>query len=145
MKIIFLDIDGVLNNLSTLREGQRFHQSCIDALNTITDITKARIVISSAYRGHPLIKTMLKEAGVTGRIIGITPRSRKAHSQRGCEIAEWLAGRPHVKQFVILDDDSFDMGDLLPKLVRTSYNTGLSPQDALDAIRMLLNQKRTLE
>ena len=65
MKVIFLDIDGVLNTPASIKlapifvEGaptwygrhlHAFDKNCISALNKITDATKAKIVISSTWR-----------------------------------------------------------------------------------------------
>ncbi len=57
MKIIFLDIDGVLNHMYWLKkmkgvEGDKkfFDPDCVRRLNTITDKTGAKIVLSSSWR-----------------------------------------------------------------------------------------------
>ncbi len=94
MKVIFLDIDGVLNtheSATTLRETfvergdsivgfNKFDKRCVERLNRITDATGAKIVISSSWRHMCVInKTTdllfqhLKNEGVTGDIIDCTP------------------------------------------------------------------------
>ena len=102
-KIIFLDIDGVLNNtaLGTKdkeiwklfndidTDGGRLSSINIKNLNDITDQTGADIVISSTWRilheFHDLV-TILKDAGVTGNIIDYTPGLGGRGIRRGNEI-----------------------------------------------------------
>ena len=70
MKVIFLDIDGVLNtheSATTLRESfvergadlmgfNRFDKNCVARVNRITDETGAKIVISSSWRHTCVLK-----------------------------------------------------------------------------------------
>ena len=90
MKIIFLDIDGVLNsekwyierfdkNLYPNLENYplcEFDPLAIEQLNLLTDKTNAKIVISSTWRmGRTIdeLKKLFEEVGIKGEIIGITP------------------------------------------------------------------------
>jgi len=61
-KIIFLDIDGVLNVCSMERDeyGSLFHKHFEDNLRWIIDQTDAKIVISSTWRfsGLEIMKEM---------------------------------------------------------------------------------------
>lgn len=104
-KIIFLDIDGVLNddaywetiNRSEVpKTGDKnedsilFHISMINPakvklLNKITGGTGAKIVVSSTWRNHPFIKEILQRSGVTGEIIGITPYATQECCSPGYE------------------------------------------------------------
>ena len=127
MKIIFLDLDGVLNyekfflkrakNLQTWHE-RYFCESAVKRLNKITDETKAKIVFSSSHRFHfdsfQELKEGFKLAGVTGELIGITPRLRYENNSysvpRGCEIKAWIENNKGILgdklKYAILDDDS---------------------------------------
>lgn len=111
MKIIFLDIDGVLNvNV--------FQAKFINNLKTIIEATDAKIVISSSWRkkGLSQIQDMWLNRGMPGVVIDTTPSiytkkelinfwndqhihptPRKANYSipRGCEIQYWL----HSKGF----------------------------------------------
>lgn len=155
MKVIFLDIDGVLNNLSCYGKGQtadvytRADSRCVEALNRVTKETGARIVVSSVWRhaGLKKIRDILRAWGVTGKVIGCTPDlARKAQdsalylaTQRGDEIQAWLdahAERARVDGFCIIDDDA-DMKHLLPKLVQTDFDHGLTQAHAERVIAML--------
>lgn len=152
MRLIFLDVDGVLNSVSFwitryVRGQSQIDPEAVAYLNELTDQTGANLVISSAWR-HRGIKEMrriLKANGVRASVVGLTPSLEHKDSGsplwispgRGIEIAAWLqASKRAVESFVILDDDN-DMGDLLPRLVRTDYHIGLTPTDAMKARDML--------
>lgn len=152
-RIIFLDIDGVLVNRESLgreykllirphRGPTPLHRDCVSALNRITDATGAGLVISSTWRmfGLAKMREILAEAGITAPVIGITPRLENMRGSiwvsqpRSAEITAWLAEHQgEVEAFVILDDDS-DMGALMPHLVKTKFEVGLTTDDARNAI-----------
>jgi predicted mannosyl-3-phosphoglycerate phosphatase (HAD superfamily) len=50
MKIIFLDIDGVLNNYNTLGEGLNWESNAVKILKRIIKETGAKVVLSSTWR-----------------------------------------------------------------------------------------------
>lgn len=163
MKIVFLDIDGVLVvgddpacfKDMALIDGEHlnhFHGSCVHALNHLTNTTGAKIVISSTWRGSHKFATLKKHfqaEGVTGEIIDKTPilRDREHMSVfRGIEIQCWLSRFDHedIESFVILDDDS-DMCHLINRLVKTKFRdwdrngteTGFTMEHAEKAIQLL--------
>jgi len=166
MKVIFLDVDGVLNSTDSFKKSKtdikdddiRYdnpHPQHIQWLNKITDETGAKIVISSTWRNEFSIgawNRFFSVLGVRGRVIGRTP---KLDSYRGTEIqcwllehkskivkykdSQWYGEKEPVTSFVILDDDS-DMEDLTPYLVKTKSDIGLLEEHALMAINML-NEK----
>ena len=111
MKIIFLDIDGVLNCESAYRNGecqyqewvwedgrkdhyQRFCVRSKELLNKLIDETGAKIVISSTWRhsGIEFMRKVWKMEEMSGDIIGITPslRTKGLDIPRGLEIAYFL-------------------------------------------------------
>lgn len=131
MKVIFLDIDGVLTSkasamVQALDRGGLLlmpHPVHVAVLNAIILTVDARVVISSTWRRH--YQEMLEElqkAGLKGEILGATPYL--PGEQRGTEIQAWLNEHPEVESFVILDDD-VDMGDLREYLVKTDTQDGL--------------------
>lgn len=150
MKVIFLDIDGVLVNLAALKAGRaedgdcRFDPVCVARLNRITDATGAVLVVSSTWRRlHDDMARVLSRNSVSGRMIGQTPDlSRQRPSgiqvavQRGDEIQAWLDDNQGVETFIILDDDD-DMGTLRRRLVRTLTIPGLSEVEVRRAIQLL--------
>ncbi len=147
MKIIFLDVDGVLNHRGSFAPGmpggsRRIAPECVTELNRIVESTGADIVVSSTWRQDPDYIRVLRAAGVKGRILGKTVHGIRGidgnflvGTCRGDEIQEWLAAN-EPDAFVILDDDS-DMAHLMPSLVHTSFDTGLTREHADDAIARL--------
>lgn len=159
MRVIFLDIDGVLVNRASFRlprvpwkgktvSAARAHPDCVAALNRLTETTSAVFVLSSVWRmfGITFMRSWLKACGVKGKLIGMTPTIRETsglitvQAERGIEIQAWLdAHEEQIKSFVILDDDA-DMAHLLPRLVHTQFEPGLTEQDATRAISFLATE-----
>lgn len=168
MKIIFLDIDGVLNHCDTRSDVLPttaeplpipIAPECMARLNRLIAETDAKIVISSSWRTFARWQDLgpaLTRHGLVADVIGETPdlvnnavwlenwRSRVGetfayeHLERGWEIREWIAAHPEVTAFVILDDCS-DMDDLLPWLVLTHPIDGLDDPD-VERAKWLLEQ-----
>lgn len=144
MKVIFLDFDGVVINMEACRNDNKPDKINIDSLNTLIERSKAKIVISSSWRigGLSYASGMLKTWGIKGEVIGCTPYLPYIENEtRGTEIQQWLdAGRElleePVESFVILDDDS-DMGNLLPFLVRSTFEKGFLPEHVDKAMEIL--------
>jgi hypothetical protein len=113
MKIIFLDIDGVLNCQDAYKSGEcqyvtwlndreeeEHHQAFCswskEWLNKLIEESGAKIVISSTWRrsGFAFLNKVWEIEGMKGEIIGITPSFRGAIDgytvPRGCEIQKWL-------------------------------------------------------
>ena len=151
MKVIFLDIDGVLNGynwytyflfriirLLHLFELWHKYYDTFDVkrkyarrLSTICKKTGAKIVISSSWRGGwyiPYEEKSKRQKSLEDNInrfhlevIGITPKDKD--SKRGKEISQWLSEHPEVDRFIILDDEKFDMMEFYGKeLIITSTN-----------------------
>ena len=148
MRVLFLDIDEVLNSTNHQgtdipwleRDSPAYDAQAIDAfhvkiLNQITEATGALIVVSSSWRNaHPLnrLRQILRIAGVTGTVIGDTPI--RVGERRYNEIQDWL---DHVQPdaYVILDD--VDMGPLADHHVQTTDEDGLLPEHVEAAIKIL--------
>lgn len=130
LKIIFLDVDGVLINNKNKKRWDEPDPECVAQLNRVIEATGASIVLSSCWRvGRSVVecRELLAGWGVTGKVIDRTP---ELHLERGCEIAAWLAAYPRdVESFVIIDDDK-DMVNLLYALVQTDFREGLTPLHA---------------
>lgn len=151
MKIIFLDFDGPIIPLQSHKPERRPMDEkawppCVRALNRITDTTGAGIVVSSTWRygGEQYVTKVLRQWGVTGEVVGLTPRFESTWNgpilvvvERGQEIAAWLDGKTDIESFVILDDDD-DMSDLGARLIQTPFEVGLTEADADRAIAMLM-------
>lgn len=147
MKIIFLDMDGVMNSQASAKRFKTFHKcqpESVDALNMIIDATGAKIVISSTWReayGLDFVRGFLESAGVQRySVIDATPviRTKEFASERGVEINDWLSRQTEKPySFVILDDDAWDMSPNQARFVKTDMQIGLNQTDALKAIGIL--------
>jgi hypothetical protein len=77
MKVIFLDIDGVLNLNHKERDeyGPLFHENFVNNLDLIIQETGAKIVISSTWRysGLTIMKEMWEKRNLPGEVIDTTP------------------------------------------------------------------------
>lgn len=150
MKVVFLDIDGVLNCADCFKKAhdawvangkpKEKHWNMLDPehifhLNRIIEETGASIVVSSSWRGDPDLYEKLKDAGVVATFLGQTPRMPRPagtsveYCERGKEIEEWLSINPYgVTKYAILDDDR----DFLPDqpLFGTKWGEGLTEEIA---------------
>lgn len=128
MKIIFLDIDGVLNHEAFYKERHErrdeegvweypyseIDPKAVSNLNNLIADTNAKVVISSTWRHHGLeyCKDVMERHGFVGEIIDITPSSPTRF--RGLEILDWVKENENLigeryfnfTEYVILDDDS---------------------------------------
>jgi len=127
MKIIFLDIDGVLNNPGTYenkdklmvnlgcggvkyRQENCFEKELVNNLNEIIKQTGAYIVLSSSWRygleSHGEIKALLnKIMKIEGCVLGKTPESI-VWQTRAEEIQAWLdRSLPYYQDLFGLDGD----------------------------------------
>lgn len=146
-KVIFLDVDGVLNSENFYRWLGDNHkrkycgyelldQRAILCLQDIVFVTGADIVLSSSWRLSRSCLKRLEEQLLPYDLRFVDRTVSIPHEDRGSEIKEWLSRHPYVTHFVILDDDS-DMGDLMDHLVKTSVQSGLLPGDTWRAIKIL--------
>ena len=152
MKIVFLDIDGVLNTFESLRlckeSGGRPHthsgwsSACLTALERLLDTTDARVVISSVWRlvsKEHLIMGYHFNHWLGDRVVGHTKdlySPGEDRTLRGQEIQEWL-DEHDVESYVILDDDSDMLDSQAPFFVQTSMQTGLTEEHVDRAIAIL--------
>lgn len=112
-----------------------FDPICMRNLKDIVEDFDAHIVISSTWRYHCKDNSRhwvellgnLNQYGLKDRVTGITPGCSRHDSKlcRGDDIKEWLRNHDDVNKFVIIDDDS-DMLDLIYKLAKCNYKTGLT-------------------
>ena len=165
-KIIFLDIDGVLDtqlwytqmdrNTTIDKYGYAFDPNAVANLKRIVEETGADIVISSSWKcmGLTQMEDMWNDRNLPGRIVGITPNSVSdellLHADidsmelfhiRGEEIKEWLSKHgKRVSNYVIIDD----MDNMLPEqqshFIQTNPEVGITKEDSEKAI-IILNKE----
>jgi len=118
IKIVFLDIDGVLNVDYDDKDqfGHIFRDEYVQNLKEIIEKTGAKIVISSTWKdkGIERMLALWKERNLPGEIIDVTPDCVDVcdatnivyydQVKRGHEIKLWLDRHPEVTQYVIFDD-----------------------------------------
>lgn len=166
MKIIFLDIDGVLNvyDQGYDQYGQIFHRHFENNLKWIIEETGAKIVISSTWRfaGLEKMKQMWIDRQLPGEVIDVTVDCYQLigegkfenydEVERGHEIQQWLdEHQTEVTHYVILDDDNDMLQSQRHNFVRTANNInhpdcvdigyGLTRICAEKAIRILNESK----
>jgi hypothetical protein len=135
MKVVFLDIDGVLNSTEYIEglEDPRIHENHIDParvvlLNQLLD-ESTYIVISSSWRSfvpdRMVLSKLLEERGLlAGKVIDYTPYVplRFNNFRREDEITAWLSSHV-VESYVILEDAEL-FQNLEKRVVR--------PEDGID-------------
>ncbi|MDQ3370993.1 MAG: HAD domain-containing protein [Myxococcota bacterium] len=143
MRVLFLDIDGVLNRTGYRPAVSLGLRSWIEPelarrLARLLATTGADIVLSSAWRlGRTvgLLRDELRAAGVDSVMRDVTPAL--SGQPRWCEIAAWMHEHAVTADQIAIVDDGFDMGPLAPRFVRTSPLVGLD-EDAAGALAALL-------
>lgn len=143
--VIALDIDGVLN---TRTSGQVIDRDCAENLDSILANTGARILLISSWRKvvHNGDMTLdgfelaLRMAGVgNARMGGTLGGGADRDSTRYQQIERWMRRNAHRAPLVILDDEQ--VGEPTDKLILVNPNTGLTREDASQAIEILKSQK----
>jgi hypothetical protein len=127
MKIIFLDIDGVLNCKSTPNP-RKFpyivDEKLLKRFNSVLERTGAAVVLSSTWRYDPAGCFSAKHHGI--HFIDVTPDM--PHQPRRGEILAWLSEKPEVTRYLVLDDEDDDLDDL--PLFQPSSRIGLTDKIA---------------
>lgn len=165
MRVIFLDIDGVLNSqewfdseeytsnkyieINGVSCNNEINESFVKNLKDIVEPTGAEIVLCSTWRNiqiyhSPIIylNYMLNKYGL--HIMDKTGKTKP--SFRPKEIKEWLDSHDGIESFVILDDD-YDYNDyaafgIEKHLVQTQFygdNGGLQLRHVERAVKILEN------
>jgi hypothetical protein len=148
MKIVFLDIEGVLNTKQFLKGGNDF-QVC-DPKNVrnfnklIKKFDDVKVVISSSWRigrSFDELITILRDNDINGEIIDTTPEmSGKVGATRSGEIQAWLNNHD-IDNFVILDDGNISLS-LADHHVKTSFNKdGLTEDHIKQATSILQGEE----
>ena len=161
-KVIFLDIDGVLNtkcwytqmngNTPKDKYGYTFDPRSVANLKKILDETGAEIVISSSWKSLGLseLEEMWQERRLPGKLIGITPNSvsdemllnadldhMELFHIRGMEIKEWLDKHgKKVSHYVIIDDVDNFLSSQKSHFVQTDPEVGITESDVKKVVRL---------
>ncbi len=146
MKILFLDIDGVLNskqwhnsdNCKAFGTSVKrfFDPVCVEYLNRIVAETETRIIISSSWRiirSLQNLQDLFKSIGFTGRILGkteiLSTFEPDTPNLRGVEINNWITdNQKHFKtpiKYIILDDEDDFLKEQKKYFFQTNPDIGL--------------------
>ena len=153
MKVIFLDVDGVLNSVETTTLCYGFvgiDDEKVAKLRRIVEATGAQIVLSSSWKHdwEPLDKDKQNKYGdyldqkLKKHLLSAVDKTSEANSEcRGEGIIEWV-GTHEVDSFIILDDEWFDFKELglQSRVIKTEFydeNGGLTDDHVELAIELL--------
>ena len=154
MKVIFLDIDGVLNSRAYDRKRNWNEKTDIDEtrlpfIKEIVDATGAKIVLSSTWRQHwdkdinrcdedgLYINKTFAKFGLS--IFDKTPDLGITALRRD-EISKWMKEiKEVIDSFVIIDDYRYGWGDLSEHFVKTepNFRLGIEREHVERAVEIL--------
>lgn len=139
MNYIFLDIDGVLNNVNHYKkqhekyggrffmQNMPFNPKSLENLKWLINKTDAKIVLSSSWRKSVPCMTVL-EARLTEYGLKIHDKTGDVGS-RGNEIIDWLfANTTDDDCFIIIDDELYDLKESFneDKIVKVDSRKGFN-------------------
>ena len=156
MKVIFLDVDGVLNFVYCKA---REPCGCIGISNAsvknlakIVEATGAAIVLTSTWKQHWQRNTRsTDQIHPSGKYLQnkllkqklfILDKTTDNMDNRGEGIQNWLANHPGVTHWIVLDDDVFPdykQQGIMPHLIKTSFYAGGLTESYVNQAIGLLN------
>lgn len=161
MKIIFLDVDGVLNNRyteETLLGYVFISDEKIILLKELIDATKAEIVLTStwrrgwfykdhcsSYNGEEVWLFEALQAKLQEYDIELMDYTEE-YGHRGYEISEWLKNHNDdtIESYIVIDDmDGAELRAHSAHFIQTDFSEGLTEYHIEEAIK-LLNEKENL-
>lgn len=159
-KIIFLDVDGVLNSETFWEEKAKdnpdsdwdsfsLDPKAINVLNAIIEKTNAKVVISSSWRigYYEFLITLLKDLGFKGEVIDKTSSNSCYSCLRGNLILDWIKENEDIinvpyyqyKNYLIIDDSTDMLYWQKDNFLITDPMVGLQ-EDQIDKAVNTLNQ-----
>lgn len=161
-KVIFLDIDGVLNSSfwndthqMEISDGTLIDRKKVKLLSKLVQRTGAEIVLHSGWKYWfdtdltPLraesekLQTLLLEKGL--HISSVTPdyateeikRTKKFSLIKAKEILAYIEEHPEVQQWVVIDDLDLHNVEIAKHQLQTNSQTGLTINDIHEIEKML--------
>ncbi len=150
MKIVFLDIDGVLNSVRTAfatggyphhfspSDLCKFDPIAVGLMRKLCQLAPCEIVISSTWRLHYSANEIGQALDLP--VIGCTPTGQNRLGRkaiRGQEIADWLRDHAEVTHYAIIDDDIDMLPDQQKNFVHIDGTEGLLLAHVLKAAKIL--------
>lgn len=166
MKVVFLDIDGVLNSnywngshQIEISNGEYIDEKKVKLFAQIIEKTGAVIVIHSGWRfwfddklkptrkGASNLVGMLRKYNLA--LYDKTPdftteeirRTRKFSLVKANEIFAWLVSHTEVTNYLVIDDLDLHNDELRKYQIRTDSTVGLTELDVENSIRILNESK----
>lgn len=162
MKIIFLDVDGVLNSnfwndshQVEISNGQLIDENKVELLAKIVKETDAKLVMHSGWRFwlDDELKPIRSEAEHLMRLFdkyGLTVydktpdlrteevlRTNKLSLVKAKEILEWLDEHKNIDKYIVLEDLDLHNDMIRQKQIQTNNTVGLTYEDVSLAIERL--------
>ncbi len=164
MKIIFLDVDGVLNSKSwndshqqEIRDGILIDETKIKLLSKLINKTNASIVLHSGWRfwldsefqpsrkESEIFLGMLLDENIS--IFDITPdhrteeimKTNKLSLVKAGEILEWVSKHENIEQWVVLEDLDLNNKEVENHQIRTDSQKGLTLENITEAEKILMS------
>lgn len=156
LKVVFLDVDGVLNYAGCREKFGHLlgvEDECVKRLQKIvfSQEPHAQIVLTSSWKTlwnnqpvssneiDPMAKYLVDKLHKFGMHIA-DRTEEKNPMQRGMGIQGWLRKVHDVEGWVVLDDEVFydyEERGIIPHLVKTSFSIGITDSHVDEAIRIL--------
>jgi len=142
-RVLFLDIDGVLNRTGFAPPAADGMSSWIEPelaarLAAILEATGAQIVLSTSWRLESSLEELRAElhaCGIDGtRVLDATPELDT--DERWPEIEAWMQTHGVPPESVVIVEDFYEMGPLAARTVMTDADRGLD-ETAASAIMAL--------
>jgi hypothetical protein len=125
MRVIFLDIDGVLNcadEADTARGPVRPRQDLIALLDDLIDRTGAKVVLASTWRCDPNAIEFARRNGLKF----MDTLDNHGSGERGAFIRKWLSKHPEVEHYAVVDDHASEHAGL--PLFKCETDVGLTSE-----------------
>ena len=154
MKLIFLDIDGVLNYGGCKARSATgclgIEDEKVKLLRQIIDQTGAIVILTSTWKTDWFPSAFIEDLPKDGQYLERQLAKHKVYiraktedpswAQRGRGILDFIkTSKYNVEQFVILDDESFDFIELglENRFVKTCFTDGLLSEHVERAVNIL--------
>jgi uncharacterized FAD-dependent dehydrogenase len=139
MKVLFLDIDGVLRTDSENADND-FNLKCCEALNDIIRETGCQIVLSAdrrlfmtfneldkVFKDHEIISSPIAKTG------HFPATAMNLEEKRGQEINEYVSHhKKEIKKWCAVDD--MNLKPFVENFVKTKFNIGLKEPEVIKQI-----------
>ena len=152
MKVLFLDIDGVVqpfnlrDNIVIYKDVRcvKFNKKSVKVLNEIIDKTDCEIVISSDWRHHYDLEGLqiifefngIKKVPIDTTEIEVYTNAIHLEDDRVIEIKNWLK-KNKVEKFCVVDDMNLDIENFVH--CNRTYNEGIKQTGIKEKIIKILN------